>query len=126
MGTSRRRPGRQNRSVETSQSELAFADTVPATLAEAETGNWFTGVWSGGAPPVESAASIHELDTSTRLPVRERLSKGYGDALDPYGRRGCDRRFAVVTTASATRHRWVVWSMATAAALLGLASLLVG
>jgi len=112
--------------VETSQSELSFADTVPAALAEAETGNWFTGVWVGGAPPVDPAASIHELDTRVRLPTRERASKGYGDAPDPYGRRGCDRRYPVVTMLSTMRHRRAVCIVAMASALLGLTSLLVG
>ena len=112
--------------METSQSELNFADTVPAALAEAETGNWFTGVWVGGAPPVDTAAPVHELDTSVRLPTRERASKGYGDAPDPYGRRGYDRRYPVVTMVTAIRHRRAVCIMATAVALLGLASLLVG
>ena len=112
--------------MKTSQSELDFADTVPAALAGAETGNWFTGAWVGGASPVDTAASIHELDTSVRLPIRERASKGYGDAPDPYGRRGYDRRYPVVMMVSATRHRRVVCIMAMAAAVLGLATLLVG
>lgn len=112
--------------MKTSQSELDFADTVPAALAEAETGTWFTGARVGGASSVDTAALIHELDTSVSLPTRERASNGFRDAPDPYGRRGYDRRYPVVTVVSALRRRRVVCTMATAAVLFGLVSLLVG
>ncbi|MBN9203042.1 hypothetical protein [Methylibium petroleiphilum] len=112
--------------MKTSQSELDFADTVPAVLAEVEAGTWFTGVRVGGASSVDTAALIHELDTSISLPTRARASEGFRDAPDPYGRRGYDRRYPVVTVVSALRRRRVVCTMATAAVLFGLVSLLVG